>query len=441
MATNYNARGVHDGIVVNLDPFSEKCERSGLSIINMDTWVAGETGSATGYTQNGDTTENRRILDTTPFGYTDVVWDTPLSSTDSSSDGGWNTSSFRIDNTKMYRYSVWIRRKTIVTPDPGSVYLGLEGLDNNQTDVGVFVRSSGSSSTNPYFYSSSSWLAAAGEWLLFVGHVWPVGSGTGRNHPLTGIYKTDGTCISRSQNDYVWKTNNYYSVHRSYLYYATTTTANQQWYAPRVEVLDGSELSFNQLLKDDARTLYDSSSKNNHLLLSHKPTYDNSALLFDGVNDYGSIATPVVQTSPNLFTICGWIKPNSTSRGKFISPNSAGSDHWIHTESNTLALAITEVAEVNNRSYTIGSAPVGQWTYFAISINNLALKGYINGTKTFDQVETIPIAGWTGSWIIGCRANFTFFYNGNIGLLSVYDRELMEAEVMQNYIATRGRYV
>src|SRR5210317_764736 len=77
---------------------------------NFPAWTIG-TGSSTGYGQNGD--GNSRIIDTNPWGYPDIVWDVSNQDATSDADGGWNGSDFEIDNTKMYRFSVWIRRKTI----------------------------------------------------------------------------------------------------------------------------------------------------------------------------------------------------------------------------------------------------------------------------------------------------------------------------------------
>jgi phage-related protein len=213
-----------------------------LSVINMSSWVPGTTGSATGYTQNGD--GNSRIIDSTPYGDLGTVWDVSNQDAATDADGGWNSAIFDIDNTKLYRFSVWIRRKNIGN---GFSYLGLEGLDSGNADVGVLIRSSGAVSTNPYFYSAS-WPYTAGQWMLLVGHVWPVGSGTGAAHVDTGVYNTSGTKVT-NMIDFVWQTNSVKSLHRSYLFNSTDTATNQQFYDPRVDIVTGLQPTISELVR------------------------------------------------------------------------------------------------------------------------------------------------------------------------------------------------
>jgi phage-related protein len=217
------------------------------SIINMSSWIAGTAGSATGYTQNGD--GNSRIVDSTPYGELQTVWDVSNQDAGASDgdgtapDGGWNGSLFPITNSSLYRFSVWIRRKTIGN---GSTYLGLNGYNSVGSNIGVLIRGTGATSTNPYFYAAS-WPYAASEWMLLVGHVWPVGSGTGAAHVDTGIYRTNGTKVA-NMTDFVWQTLNTQALHRSYLYYSSDTSTNQQFYDPRVDIVNGSQPSIADLI-------------------------------------------------------------------------------------------------------------------------------------------------------------------------------------------------
>lgn len=211
------------------------------SLINMNTWIPGATGSATGYPQNGD--GNSRIVDTTPYGELQPVWDVSNQDVVSDADGGWNSSLFPITNSSLYRFSVWIRRKTIGN---GSTYLGLNGFNSAGGNIGVLNRTNGAINTNPYFYTTT-WPYTAGEWLLIVGHVWPTGSGTGDAYVDTGVYRTNGTKVA-TINDFVWQSLVTQANHRSYLYYSTDPTTNQQFYDPRVDLLSGSQPSIAELI-------------------------------------------------------------------------------------------------------------------------------------------------------------------------------------------------
>ena len=202
----------------------------GGNLLAFLPWAVG-TGSETGYSQNGD--GNSRILDSTPFGTTDVIWDVSNQDATSNADGGWNGSGdgiVDIDITKTYRFSVWVQRKTIGN---GSFYLGLYGRNSSGSNVGVYLRSNGQNTTNPYF-SATGWWGNANQWYLVVGHVWPAGSGTGSNHPDTGIWDLSGNKVA-SAGDFVWRTDNAKTNLRSYLYYSTNTSTNQQFWAPRID--------------------------------------------------------------------------------------------------------------------------------------------------------------------------------------------------------------
>lgn len=222
---------------------NEVASSRALSLINMSSWIPGTIGSATGYTQNGD--GNSRVIDSTPYGDLGVVWDTSNQDAASDADGGWVTDYVPIDNTKTYRFSVWMRRKNVGN---GASYLGLEGLNDSNADIGVLNRSNGVVNTNPYFHAISTWTYGTNDWFLFVGHVWPVGSGTGAVRTDTGIYDKNGNKLA-SGLDFVWQALNTRSQHRAYLFYSTDVTTNQQFYNPRIDAVTGSQPTISELIR------------------------------------------------------------------------------------------------------------------------------------------------------------------------------------------------
>lgn len=206
-----------------------------FSLTKWNTWTV-STGAVTNYSVNGD--GNSRIIDTNPWGKQDIVWDISNQDAASDADGGWNGSNFAIDNTKTYRFSVFVRRKNIGN---GTFYFGTHGYSN-----AVLNRSNGSTNTNPYF-CTKAWWGEAGEWYLVTGHVWPSNSGVGAVMPDSGVYKMNGEKLY-SNIDFVWQTTTTTSHHRAYLYYSTNTATNQQMYQPRVDVVDGTEPTIHELL-------------------------------------------------------------------------------------------------------------------------------------------------------------------------------------------------
>jgi hypothetical protein len=198
------------------------------------------------FSQNGATSENERIFATGPHSQQTVVWESRPSG-DGGADGGWDTSWFNIDRTKLYRFSVWVKRTSSTTG--GTFYLGM--YDNNtvqeiQTDA---------SEGNPYWSCSNiSWLTQ-NVWYLVVGHVFPAGTRHNINHPDTGVYTVSGGIAGRTNVDFCniagdlrWSDAATQATHRTYHYYCSDSTSRLQFWQPRVDVLDGTEPSIADLL-------------------------------------------------------------------------------------------------------------------------------------------------------------------------------------------------
>jgi hypothetical protein len=196
---------------------------------------------------NGGHWENYIVVTDLPDGSRGSVWQsiagryigesrtpTPVAAGDA--DGGWNTSNFPINHLKPYRFSVWMKRVS----GTGSNYLGV-GPNH--------VRNMGSDTTtpnsNPYFWSGA---LPAGKWYLVVGYVYPSNYGTGAQLGRGGVY--DGVTGQKiaTGNDFVWLNSTITStIQRVYQYYASDQ-AQSQFAWPRVDEINGSEPSLDQLL-------------------------------------------------------------------------------------------------------------------------------------------------------------------------------------------------
>lgn len=105
------------------------------NLLNLTTWTLG-TGSVTDFGANGTVDENSRIIDTNPFGIPAVVWQGVKNNDGiNGGDGGWNSSFFDVDTTKIYRFSTWVRRKDIQAD--GRFYLGIRSASGSNTSFAV----------------------------------------------------------------------------------------------------------------------------------------------------------------------------------------------------------------------------------------------------------------------------------------------------------------
>ncbi|NVK07940.1 MAG: hypothetical protein HWD89_02735 [Tenacibaculum sp.] len=199
-----------------------------LNLLASD-WLEG-MGSTSFYNQNGSTTENQRVLGASPRGTKEVLW---LCGNDvtSNADGGWNTDYINIDNTKSYRYTVWVKR---TGSQNGRTYHGTQNVNNL----------SGTANNNPYFWNGD--LPQLDTWYLLVGIIHPAGY-TGPDKGISGVYDINGTRVIDG-TEFVWDSSTTTSRFRSYLYYSTDVTTNQYFWNPVLETVDGTELSIDAIV-------------------------------------------------------------------------------------------------------------------------------------------------------------------------------------------------
>lgn len=161
-----------------------------------------------------------------------------------------------------------------------------------------------------------------------------------------------------------------------------------------------------------------------------------ASMSFDGTDDYFTISQPNIQTSPNLFTITGWIKPDSHS-SYFITPNSNGIDQFVGYEGGNQRIFVSTVESADTNGYTlfssIGSVPIGGWTHIAITIDNRDIQIFTNGVLNNSGTKSENIGGWTGTWYIGQRSNSSQWFDGQMDDLQVYNYRLSAAQVKNLY--------
>lgn len=217
------------------------------NLLDVSTWTVG-SGSVTGFPVNGDAGESQRLNDTGPYGVSALVWGT-YPSGNGNADGGWEGAHVAIDNTKLYRYSVWVRRTSSSTS--GTFYFGLHS--NGTGDV--YHLSDGGSQGNPYWdYRGISWFNQ-NVWYLVVGHVYPHNYAGTTAHTDSGIYNTDGIKVAINTgnipNDCRWPNNATTAMNRTYHYYCGDSTSRLQFYAPRIEVVESATPPVATLIKQD----------------------------------------------------------------------------------------------------------------------------------------------------------------------------------------------
>ena len=421
-----------DGLVLALDVGNRKTFAN--SLINSTSWSLG-SGSATGYSQNGATAENERVTGTDPFGKSATVWETrPQGNT--ADDGGWNSDSVAIDSTKLYRFSVWVKRTTDSTG--GTFYFGTSS-NVRRTDNNEYAG-------NPYWDCRGPGSFTKDVWYLVVGHCYPYNTTYTGQHPETGIYTVaEGTTKVGSINscnigpDLKWAgSNESATVHRCYHFYCPDNTTRLQFFDPRIDTIDGTEPSIRNLLSGfTASRLSDLIGTNNGTFVNG-PTYSSAnggSLVFDGYDE--RVSTNYKPSGERSYFI--WVKFRSLT-------HSSGYQLTGTQESNAFTyIGIQNGGDVYyyagaNTGGNIGNpVTVNTWVNLGFVLNADGSRiVYKNGVNIHSNTGGLGGTA-TAEFSVGC-INQNHFITGNIAQVSIYNRALSAAEVSQNDNALRGRF-
>lgn len=437
MASHSGPKVETSNIQATIDPANIKYNPQvayNTNLLNYSTWNVG-SGSVGMFGANGTAAENTRIYDTDPFNQSSIVWQSPTNDATSDADGGWDSSNITVDPTKLYRFSVWIRRKTIGN---GSYYLGTYGKNSAGTNIGVLNRSNGAVNTNPYFTASAWGSLAANTWYLFVGHVWPIGSGTGTSHPDSGIYNISGTKVA-SVDDFVWQTGTVYCTHRTYLYYSTDTTTIQQWSHPRVDLCNGKQIPFSGLISNQSNTLVNPITNTPIATTKNQvPTTAGKTLLFN--NDTHYMVLPNSLGYTDAVSVFAWVKIAGVPKGGY----------HIICGGQELEISIPTVGALRTGLLTSSGRYVidqgsglanGAWHYVGFTVSGTIKTAYIDGVSVGTQIIAGTLVSSFANRAVGrFGADTTYALNGELSSFRVYNSALTAAQVRNNFNALRGRF-
>jgi hypothetical protein len=184
----------------------------------------------------------------------------------------------------------------------------------------------------------------------------------------------------------------------------------------------------------------DISGNNNNGTLVNGPAYtgsDYGAIVFDGVDDY--IVTNYT-ANPTYFTLELIVKPGNISTGTskvFLGKyNGSGDDYWIGLQSSNSNL----IFSVNGSVLSSNIIPNTSTYYIITAVVGVTLrKIYVNGILQNSTSTTSTSPG--GRLAIANFGDFGFFATQMTSpSLKIYNRELTDSEITQNFNALRGRY-
>jgi len=191
----------------------------------------------------------------------------------------------------------------------------------------------------------------------------------------------------------------------------------------------------------------DRSGNNNHGELVNGANFNSDnfgSLSFDGINDNISIPNPIISNLP--YTILQWVKPNvalpdTTNSGSRKTPLVGPGPVW--NPGYWLTARVFRVhAHTEYRDVTINWVNDTSWHQIGQIFDGTTCYTVIDGSVLLGT-RTAYNPPITSSILIGSETTGggSPNWNGNISNISFYNRALTSSEVLQNFNATKNRYL
>ena len=191
-------------------------------------------------------------------------------------------------------------------------------------------------------------------------------------------------------------------------------------------------------------TWTDLSGNNNNGTLTNGPTYSSSnggSIFFDGWNDYVNFPYTLLSGTGN-FSVSVWLKSSASTVGCNVFGNYPAGNLEIFYGTRYIGMWL------NNFSTYLGTAPwnttLPEFTtnftqIVALRKNTNETEFYINGVLAKTGLSNSTI-GSVNDFRMATNTSGSETFIGDISQVSVYNRALSAAEVLQNYNAQKARF-
>ena len=222
-------------------------------------------------------------------------------------------------------------------------------------------------------------------------------------------------------------------------------------YSPKI-VTDGLVLAVDAANKKSypgsGTVWYDLSGNNTNGTLTNGPVFDSGnagTIDFDGTNDYISFPSNIFSTLTSI-TISCWFYWTNLERWTRIFDFGA---------STSVYMFLTPRSSLNRPRFTIRAPSLSEqiinapsaistnvWSNIVITLNGTTGIMYMDGVSIqSNSISSTPddLGNTTNNWI--GKSQFSDpYYTGNIANVTIYNKALSAAEVLQNYNAVKTRF-
>jgi hypothetical protein len=205
---------------------------------------------------------------------------------------------------------------------------------------------------------------------------------------------------------------------------------------------------------------YDLTGNLNNGTLTNGPTYSSNNggyIIFDGTNDY--VRTTDVDHGTSQFTLEAWVYFNSLSSNPAIIKKNTDNDNWpvfslyAGSDGKISGYYSTQVygACLEGALTLVGTVTTGQWYHLCYSkgaAGYTTMKIHKNGVSQSytnflygSHINEVCNSSKPVDLGIDYDANvFVRPLNGRISLIRIYNRQLSDSEILQNYNIQKSRF-
>lgn len=172
----------------------------------------------------------------------------------------------------------------------------------------------------------------------------------------------------------------------------------------------------------------------------------NNTFSFNGSTNLAIFPENSIFNSQN-HSVEVWIRTNATTQNGFwFEKGQVNTQYSLFQEGSSIQWRHRYTDGVLDSQSTTTATFINTTTYAQVvgTYGNGLKRTYINGVLVSSRSESRTVSTNTNGCSIGAYGGFngsrSYFYNGDMGIVKVYNTTLAAAEVAQNFEAVRGRY-
>jgi hypothetical protein len=173
------------------------------------------------------------------------------------------------------------------------------------------------------------------------------------------------------------------------------------------------------------------------------PGKANTALRFDGVDDYINLGNPASMNIDGQVSIEAWVNfqaadgiRNVVAHGYTRSPDAEVS---LRVQDGRYEVGSWDGTS-HKAWYNIPAKDLGRWVHLAGTYDGTAWRLFRNGVEVASTAEATGAVSVNGNWAIGARGTGTErFYQGLLDEVAIYNQALSPQEIQNHYQGTLGQ--